>query len=83
MTKEKVLETIGKREDSMDAQDWKTMYLFLMRAVSDVVDGEDRLGKAEIIDILTAASLKAEDYYINISDAALGWSEDRDHKNLG
>ena len=67
---------LQQRDDAMDAEDWKTMYKILFYAICDVL-GPDWTSKDEIKDYLMEASQRAEDYYINVADAVLGWPEQK------
>jgi len=63
------------REDSMEAEDWKRMYMILLHAISDVIEDEPCRSAKAIIELLAEASLRAEDYYISVSDAVAGLPE--------
>ena len=61
--------------DFMEAEDWKTMYIILHHAISDVVDEIGRLSKEEVTEILAKALIRAEEYYITVGDAMEGREE--------
>ena len=69
------MEYFGGEKDNMEAEDWKKMYLILMRGICDVLEDEPHRSVKEIMDVLVAASQQADDYYINIDDAVMGRPE--------
>ena len=83
------MDYIKDREKAvMETEPWKRMYMILLHTIDDVLEKCPKLSKEEIIALLTEASLRAEDYYINVSDAGMGLPEERgsfaeDYKNLG
>ena len=56
-----------ENHDLMESEDWKTMYLILFRAQTEVLIRLQDLSMNEIELILKNAMQRAEDYYINLS----------------
>ena len=71
-----------EHDSVLDAVDWKAMYMILCHGINDAITlcAEIGDGVDAVTNTLVAASLKAEDYYINVSCALAG--EDRERSRI-
>ena len=66
------MDYLEQQDDLMTAEGWKTMYLILFRAQTEVLSRLHDLSPNEIGLILKNAAQEAEDYYINLSEPEPG-----------
>lgn len=66
------MDTAIKREDGMEAEDWKAMYLILVRGICGAVEQIGREADQAVIATLTDALRKAEEYYIEVPEGRNG-----------